>query len=334
MGESKYFHVTSLGKLERLGGLKEVLDSRKAGGFIWIDFFDPKAEDLNPLMEPLGIHQLTIEDCLNDDQVPKMEDFPGNTFILMNAYTYFEHDLIIDEVDFILGKDFLVSVSGHNTEGRHSLNGLEERILRNLADVRKGSDSLLHVLMDVLVDRKFAAIEKLQDDLEDIEDQVIADPQKFHPSEIMRLRRCLIRLRKSLFHEREILTKICRRDCPYISEKAIFHFRDVYDHLAKSFEMSETFREMITSLMEMYVSLINNRMTMVANQTNSVMKRLTLITTIFMPLTLFAGIGGMSEWSMMTGAENWKITYPLFLVGMVIMAAANYALLKWLKWFE
>ena len=117
----------------------------------------------------------------------------------------------------------------------------------------------------------------------------------------MRLRRDLLTLRKSLFHEREILVKICRRDSPYVSEKAIYHFRDIYDHLAKYFEMVEIYREMITSLMEMYLSMINNRMAEMANRTNATVRRLTLINTVFMPLTLLAGIGGMSEWSMMTG---------------------------------
>ena len=144
----------------------------------------------------------------------------------------------------------------------------------------------------------------------------------------MRLRRDLLTLRKSLFHEREILVKICRRDSPYVSEKAIYHFRDIYDHLAKYFEMLEICREMITSLMEMYLSMINNRMAEVANRTNATVRRLTLITTVFMPLTLLAGIGGMSEWSMMTGPSNWRIAYPAFILGMAVIGAVNYWMLK------
>ncbi len=125
-------------------------------------------------------------------------------------------------------------------------------------------------------------------------------------------------LRKSLFHEREILIKICRKDCPFIAEKAIFHYRDIYDHLAKFFELTESYRDIVTSLMEMYLSMLNNQMTKAANETNVTVRRLTFITTIFMPLTLLAGIGGMSEWSMMTGPENWRIAYPAFLLAMVV----------------
>jgi len=108
-----------------------------------------------------------------------------------------------------------------------------------------------------------------------------------------------------------------------VSELAIYHFRDIYDHLAKFFEITEMNRDILTSLMEMYLSLINNRMARVANRTNSTVRRLTLITTIFMPLTLLAGIGGMSEWSMMTGPQNWRLAYPLFLLAMVVIGAST-----------
>jgi magnesium transporter len=141
----------------------------------------------------------------------------------------------------------------------------------------------------------------------------------------------LLNLRKCLFHEREILVKICRKDCPFIQERAIYHYRDIYDHLTKFFEMTESYREVVASLMDMYLSMLNNQMTKVANETNKTVRRLTLITTIFMPLTLLAGIGGMSEWSMMTGPSNWRIAYPAFLLAMVVIGFTNYCLLKWFE---
>ena len=143
------------------------------------------------------------------------------------------------------------------------------------------------------------------------------------------LRRDLLALRKSLFHERELLVKICRKDSPFISEQAIFNFRDVYDHLAKFFELTEAYRDMVASLMEMYLSMINNEMAKAANETNSTMRRLTLITTIFMPLTFLTGLGGMSEYSMMTGSENWRIAYHVFLLAMIAIAVGNYLLIRW-----
>ena len=95
--------------------------------------------------------------------------------------------------------------------------------------------------------------------------------------------------------------------------------------------MTESYREVVASLMDMYLSMLNNQMTKVANETNRTVRRLTLITTIFMPLTLLAGIGGMSEWSMMTGPANWKIAYPAFLLAMVVIGFANFYVIKWIE---
>jgi len=195
--------------------------------------------------------------------------------------------------------------------------------------VRQGPDFLLHFILDQVVDRKFVAIEALEDELNISEEAILADLPSFNPAELLHLRQDLLSLRKSLFHEREILMKICRMDCPFVTKKAIFFYRDIYDHLSKFFELTESSRDIVTSLMEMYLSMLNNQMAKAANDTNTTVRRLTFITTIFMPLSLLAGIGGMSEWSMMTGPQNWKISYPMFLLAMVILGLANYLLLKW-----
>ncbi|MDO8805520.1 MAG: CorA family divalent cation transporter, partial [Elusimicrobiota bacterium] len=107
-------------------------------------------------------------------------------------------------------------------------------------------------------------------------------------------------------------------------------FRNSYDHIAKYFEEAEIYREVILSLTEMYLSMVNNQMSQIANRTNTTVRRLTFITTIFMPLTLLAGIGGMSEWSMMTGPANWKIAYPAFILGMAVIGALTYAVLRYM----
>jgi magnesium transporter len=195
---------------------------------------------------------------------------------------------------------------------------------------RQGPAYLAHVLLDYIVDRKFIAIEELEEQLDLAEDAILADHTSFNPGLLIHLRRELLSLRKSLFHEREILIKICRKDSLYIPAQAIFSYRDIYDHLARFFEVTESARDIVTSLMEMYLSMLNNQMTKSSNDTNLTVRRLTFITTIFMPLTLLAGIGGMSEWSMMTGPENWRIAYPLFLAGMVVLGFISYQFLKWL----
>jgi magnesium transporter len=328
MSECRFFHVAAGKGLNRLGTLEEALAAMRGGGYIWIDLFDPTRQDLDAVARPLGIHPLAVEDCLDENQVPKVEDYPGNTFVLFNRYAYANQELTIEEVDFFLGKTFLVSVSGHEGGERGTFERIEEMAGREIGNVEKGPDFLLHVILDYTVDGKVAAIEALEEDIETAEARIVQEAAVFRLQDLVRLRRALLSLRKSLFHEREILVRICRKDSPFVTEPAIYHFRDIYDHLAKFFEISEMNRDILTGLMEMYLSLINNRMARVANRTNSTVRRLTLITTIFMPLTLLAGIGGMSEWSMMTGPQNWRIAYPLFLLAMVVIGAVNYWLLK------
>lgn len=328
MSELRCFHVDAGKGLHRLAGLEEALVSVQAGGYVWLDLFEPTRQDLDAVARPLGIHPLAVEDCLDEDQVPKIEDYPGHTFVLFNRYSYADRTLIVDEIDLLLGKSFLISVSGHRGGGRRNLEKAEEMAGREIGNVEKGPDFLLHVILDHIVDGKMPAIEAIEEDIEAAEEGMLQDPAAFKLETLVELRRSLLSLRKSLFHEREILVKICRKDSPFISELAIYHFRDIYDHLTKFFETCEMNRDILTSLMEMFLSLINNRMADVANRTNMSVRRLTLITTVFMPLTLLAGVGGMSEWSMMTGPPNWRIAYPLFLLAMVVIGGANYYLLR------
>jgi magnesium transporter len=190
----------------------------------------------------------------------------------------------------------------------------------------------MHKVLDFLVDQKYEAFDTMEDELEEAEDSLISNVSEFNPMLLIHLRRNLVLLRKSLFHEREILVKINRLDCPFVTEKSVVPFRDIYDHIAKFFELTETYREIETSLMELYTSLLNNKMTRMSNETNATVKRLTVITVVFMPLTLIASIGGMSEWTMITGGEaNWKTSYSILMAGMVIIGIANLLLIKGLE---
>jgi len=324
MSESKFYHISPAGKLKGVGSVTEALTTVHDGGFFWLHYYQPTREELSMLIDPLGLHQLSIEDCFDDDQVPKIEDYHKNTFILFNAFSYADSKLSIDEVDLFIGENFLVSVTHSEPTNSLLLTGIEQAVERSNRSAREGPAFLLHVILDRIVDHKFAAIELLEDNLDRMEETMLAAISRFNPSELIRVRRDLVALHKSIFHEREILTKICRKDCPFVSDKEIFHYRDIYDHLSRFFELAETYRDLVTSLMEMYLSLLNNQMTRATQETNATVRRLTFIATIFMPLTLLAGIGGMSEWTMMTGRENWRIAYPAFLSAMVLLGLANY----------
>jgi len=331
MSENLYYSISSKGKIARLTSIADAISEAKNGNYLWLDFYKPTREDLTSLVEPLGLHPLTVEDCTDENLVPKMEEFPTNTFIIFNSFTYANNILSTDEVDFIIGKNYLITVCGYFSDGRRPLDNIYKVVEKEIEKAKLGPDFLLHIIMDYVVDNKFVAIEALEDELDNAEELLINDTTKFNPSELIRLRRNLLMLRKGLFHEREILVKICRKDCQFVSDKAIYHFRDIYDHLSKFFELTETYREIVSSLLEMNISMLNNLMTKTANETNLSVRRLTLISTVFMPLTLLASIGGMSEWSMITGPMNWRTTYPLFLLAMVIIGILNYLLIRKLE---
>lgn len=331
MGIARCYVITPQDTLKEVETLAEALQRRPDSKLIWLDFANPTLEQLSAPAEALGLHPLAIEDCLDEDQVPKIDEFPEHTFILFNRYRVVGDTAEIQEINLFLGSNFLVTVHSHGREEAAFGEHLLSTVRRDITSACKGPDFLLQVLLDDIVDEKFTAIEALQDQLDTIEDDLLRSAAEFRPGRLVKLRRTLLHLRKSLVYEREILVKLCRRDSRYLTEAAIYDFRDIYDHLAKFFEVVEICRELIGSIMEIHLAMINNQMTMVANRTNQTVRRLTLITTIFMPLTLLSGIGGMSEWSMMTGPENWRMAYPAFLGGMVVIAGLSYSLIKWIE---
>jgi magnesium transporter len=291
MSESLFYNISKQGKLTRFATIDAALATVKDNGFLWLNYCQPTKEELSYLIDPLGLHPLSIEDCFDENQVPKIEDFPGNTFILFNSFDYSNGNLSIGEIDLFIGDNFLVTVSQLDFEKHPFLDNIEPIVMKDIESARHGPAFLMHVILDHLVDRKFLAIETLEDELDALEELILTDVSNFKPVELMRLRQDLLSLRKSLFHEREILVRICRKDCPFISGKAIFHYRDIYDHLSKFFDLTESYRDIVNSLREMYLSILNNQMAIAASKTNASVRRLTFITTIFMPLTLLAGIG-------------------------------------------
>jgi len=330
MSEYRFYHF-SPELVYKVDSVADAVSALKDGGFIWLNFYKPEREDLNILVDLLGIHPLSVEDCFDERQIPKIEFFINNTFILFNSFSYNERVLFTDEVNLFIGKNFLITVSGYKSDERRPLKSLEASVGNDPSYIRNGPAFLMHKVLDHIVDQKYCAFDTMEDELEAAEDLLLENVTDFHPVELIYLRRNLVSLRKSLYHEREILVKINRLDCPFIPDKAIAGYRDIYDHLSKFFELTETYREIETSLMELYSSLLNNKMTKMSNETNASVKRLTMIATVFMPLTLIASIGGMSEWTMMTGQGNWKISYPLFILAMILIGGINYLLIKGLE---
>jgi magnesium transporter len=298
------------------------------GGYVWLDYCDPTKEDLEPLITELNLHPLSIEDSLNEEQLPKLDLFPNYSFMVFNIFEISSEEVLAHELDLAVGKNFVISVTHRDSQNRPLMQGMERLVERESQKVRNGPSFLVHMLIDTVVDRKFLAIDRIETKLDSDEDEILKGSPDYDLSRLLDSRRDLMTIRKSVFYEREVLSKLIRQDSPFVAEKSLVFFRDVYDHLSRYYEISETARDQVTSLMEIHLSLISNRMAATSNHTNAIMRRLTLISSIFMPLTLISGIGGMSEYTMMVGQDKWKIGYLVLLVLMIIVAMVNFALLK------
>ena len=332
MSDSEFFRISPSGELVKLNSFNEAVTALGSEDYVWFNYRKASREDLAELINPLGIHPLSLEDCTDENQVSKMDEFPAYTFIVFNALRYDQEELRSDEVDLFIGKNFVVTVSGYSDATRFPIEGISKVIERKISVVNSGPAWLMHVVLDFIVDQMADAVDKAETGIDQAEEEILDSPGTFDPSKLIYLRRNLLTLRKILFHEREILNKISRNDCEWVPEKATVHYRDIYDHLSNFLEMTESNRDNVNSLMELYASMLNNQMARDSNQTNATVRRLTFITTIFMPLTLVAGIFGMSEWTVITGGEdNIRHSFMIFAVIMVIIGIINFLLIRWLE---
>lgn len=325
---SRFFFIDPAGELSLVSSLHDATSAIQDGGYLWLDYCDPKNEDLQPLITELNLHPLSIEDSLNEEQLPKLDLFPNYSFMVFNIFESSSDELLAHELDLAVGKNFVVSISHSDSQNQSLLQGMERLVERESQKVKHGPAFLLHLLIDTVVDRKFLAIDRIETKLDSDEDEILNGSPDYDLSRLLDSRRDLMTIRKSVFYEREVLSKLIRQDSPFITEKSLVFFRDVYDHLSRYYEVSETARDQVTSLMEIHLSLASNRMAATSNRTNAIMRRLTLISSIFMPLTLISGIGGMSEYTMMIGQDNWRIGYLVLLVLMIIVAFVNFLLLR------
>lgn len=308
--------------------LSDTLSLRKKGGFIWLAYIAPQKEDLEPLVEGLGIHPLSIEDCFDEDYLPKMDLFTDYAGILFNDFVKGPDTVGVRELNFFLGKDFLVSVFRDGMSDLARCEAVLAELSREVQGVSISPARVLYAILDRIIDSKFSSVEQIGDMISKVEDSMLTGSSPVDNMAVHGIRQNLLVMRKTLFHEREILARICRHDSPLFQKADLAYFSNLYDHLAKFVEIVESNRETITNLVQIQLSLASNAMAESANRTNRSVNRLTLITTIFMPLSLIAGIGGMSEWTMITGPNNWKIAYPLLLGAMAVVGVVNFLFLK------
>jgi len=242
-------------------------------------------------IEALGahynLHPLVLEDIVNIAQRPKIDEYEDYIFIALKMLYYDNRNHIVSEqVSFVLGKNYVLSFQ--ESEG-DVFNEVRDRIRQAKGRVRNmKADYLLYVLIDAIVDHYFSLIEVLGDKIEDFETAIFAGEVDDDISQkIQNLKREILRVRRAIFPLREVINRIEKNESPLIQKRTITYYRDIYDHLIQVSENIDIYREMIWSLMDMYMTTISNKM-------NEVMKVLTIMASIFIPLTFIAGIYGMN----------------------------------------
>lgn len=237
--------------------------------------------------QKIGLHPLVREDIVNTDQRPKIEDHEGLLFFVMKMLSVDNHtkSITVEHLSLILGPTYVISFQ--ETPG-DAFAALRARIRNVNGRHRKlGADYLLYSLLDAVVDEYFRALEIVGDRLEELESGLISNPKQELLRSIYRLKREMISFRKAIWPTREVLGATERSESRLIQQSTKIYLRDVYDHTIQTIETLESLREMVSSLHETYLSSISNRM-------NEIMKVLTLMSTIFIPLTFIAGVYGMN----------------------------------------
>jgi len=296
------------------------------GGLLWVSLERPSQEEfLTILRDIFKFHPLTIEDCQSAGyQTPKIDDFGQYLFIIVHAISPQQNFQILDtvELDLFVGENYVVT---HTQSDRMPpIDYIWQRIHRDERLHLNGSDFLCHAILDALVDDYMPLIDQMAEEIEELEDKVIANPNIATLQRILDLKHTIMSLRRIIGPQREIVNRLSRDDFTLIDHQSRIYFRDIYDHLVRIQDMSETIRDIVSSALDIYLNSTSLRL-------NEIMKALTIVSTIFLPLTFLAGVYGMNFEYM--PEVSMKLAYPVLWGICMIIAVGMLAFFKRRGWF-
>jgi magnesium transporter len=316
-----HFQQTELTKIDE----NVLLDGKQDNNFLWLDVLG--AEDfqaIKALGDIFQLHSVVLEDIVNTEHRPKMELYANYLFIVVNNL-YFQgknHELKTEQIDIILGKDYVISFQETEDDTFKIIKGRLASKGGRIRDLQV--DYLAYCLLDIVVDNYFKMIEVVAQRIEDLEEQLLSKNKQVNMNEIYNTRRDLLFIRRSVWPIREIISGLLRHESPIISRDIHVYLRDLYDHAVQIIETIELLRDMISNMLEMQLSAANTKL-------NEIMKVLTIISTIFMPLTFLSGLYGMN-FKYMPELES-PLGYPLMLLLMFSIFMGMLAYFKRKKWF-
>ena len=274
------------GRTEQATSIDRAWLSPSSAAFVWVDLAAPSIPETLLLSDTFGFHPLSVDDATSKLQYPKIEAYDGYLYAVLHGIDFHagEHGFATHDVDFFIGPNYLVTVhDGHST----SIAELREHAPRNAKILAEGPVALFHRIVDAMVDHYRPEVEKLEDRLDELEKQVFEKPSPELVRQILDEKRDVAALRRITTPQRDVVARLARRDFVDISTEMAFRFRDVYDHLQRIVDDASIFQDRITGILDAHLSNVSNRL-------NEVMKVLTIVSLLFMPPTLVAGLWGMN----------------------------------------
>jgi magnesium transporter len=253
---------------------------------VWVDLSNPTEEEARVLSTYFHFHELSIEDAIGEVLHPKIEPYNGYLYVVLHGIDFeaSKHQFKTHEVDFFVGEKFLVTV---HDETSRSISRLLDVCPRHDFILAEGIDALLHRIVDMMVDNYRPEVDKLEARLDEVEDRVFEMPSHDDIRRILDLKKDVASMRRVVTPQRDVVARLARREFPIISEPIAYRFRDVYDHLVRVAEEANIFFDRVTGILDAHLSFTSNRL-------NQVMKVLTIISVIFMPMTVVTGLFGMN----------------------------------------
>lgn len=310
---------------KQVSAIEECFPFRETQTITWINIDGIHDVDIiEKIGRHFGLHPLILEDVLNTTQRPKFEDYDSHLFVVLKMLMSGGEKQLVqsEQVSIVVGRKFVLSFQESVGDVFESI---RERIRNGKGKIRKmDSDYLAYALLDAVVDGYFSVLETIGDKIEIIEERLAKEPTETILRQIHTLKREMIYLRKSIWPLRELISNLQRSESDLIEQSTDVFLRDVYDHTIQVVDTVESYRDIVSGMLDLYLSSISNKM-------NTVMKVLTIIATIFIPLTFVAGIYGMN-FKYMPELE-WRWSYALVWLVMILIAAGMVIYFRKKKWF-
>jgi magnesium transporter len=274
------------GQTEEVTSIDRAWLNPAAGVCVWVDLAAPSIPESLILSDTFRFHPLAVEDAMSERQYPKAEAYDGYLYVVLHGINFQHSGQCFDthDIDFLLGPTYLVTV--HDGTSR-SVAELREHLPRNPKLMSEGPVALFHRAVDAMVDHYRPEIDKLEDRIDELEAAVFSHPSPELVREILKVKRDVAGLRRIIQPQRDVVSRLARRDFVDISTEMSFRFRDVYDHLVRISDDSLTFQDRITGILDAHLSNVSNRL-------NEIMKVLTIVSVLFLPMMLLTGLYGMN----------------------------------------